>query len=59
MRGGHFHTDAVHLGITAVGVAVAFQVFRIVAAKMAGAQATPVANLGKAIGGFFSFPASG
>jgi hypothetical protein len=45
--------------VTAVGVAVAFQVFRIVAAKMAGAGSSSVSNVGKAIGGFFSFPASG
>jgi hypothetical protein len=53
---GHFHTDAVHLGITALGVAVAFQVIRILAGKIAGSDSGPVSNLGKAVGGFFSFP---
>jgi len=54
---GHFHSDAVHIGITAVGVAVAFQVFRILAGKLAGSDNSQVSNLGKAVGGLFSFPA--
>lgn len=55
---GHWHTDAVHIGITALGVAVAFQVFRILAGKLAGSDSAPVSNVGKAVGGLFSFPSS-
>ena len=55
---GHFHTDAVQLLITAVGVAVTFQVIRLVAGKLATSDANAVSNLGKAVGGVFSFPSS-
>jgi len=48
----------VHIGITAIGVAAAFWVYRIVAGKLASSDNSSVSNVGKAVGGFFSFPAS-
>ena len=55
---GHWHTDAIHIGITALGVAIAFQVFRLAAGKLATSDNATVSNVGKSVGAIFSFPSS-
>lgn len=57
MKVGHWHGDAVHVLYTALGVMIAFQVIRLAAGRLAESDSQGVANVGKAVGGLFSFPA--
>ena len=54
---GHWHAGADHLIVAAVGTMLVFQVVRLLAGRLASSDNTPVSNLGKSIGGLFSFPA--
>ncbi len=54
----HFHTDAVQLFITALGVAVVFHLARILAAQMVDSDRPLIATAGKGIAGVFTFGSS-
>jgi hypothetical protein len=53
----HFHTDAVQLAITALGVIVVMQLIRIVGTQMADSKTPLLATLGKGMGGLVTFSA--
>lgn len=55
----HYHTAFEVLLINALATAVLFHAFRMVAGKMAGSKWQPVAKVGEATGGAFTFGALG
>lgn len=53
----HFHTDAIQLGITALGVIVVMHLIRIAGAQLADSKTPALASLGKGMGGLVTFSA--
>lgn len=53
----HFHTDAVQIGITALGVILVFHLIRIAATHMVDSETPMVATLGKGMAGLVTFTA--
>jgi hypothetical protein len=51
----HFHTDAVQLLITALGVIAVMQLIRIGGAQLADSKSPLLANIGKGMGGLVTF----
>lgn len=47
----HFHTDAVQLGITALGVIVVFKMIAIAGGLLADSKTPILATVGKGLGG--------
>lgn len=54
----HFHTDAVQIVITALGVLVVFHLMRIAAAQMVDSKMPTIATLGKGMAGLVTFSGS-
>lgn len=53
----HFHTDAVQIFVTAMGVLIVFHLMRIAAAQMVDSDKPAIANIGKGVAGLVSFSA--
>lgn len=53
----HFHTDAVQLAITALGVIVVMQLIRFAGAQLADSKTPLLASVGKGLGGLVTFSA--
>lgn len=51
---GHFHLGVEHLALGAIGIAVMFHIFRILAGLIAKGPGV-VKTVGTSIGGFFTF----
>lgn len=53
----HFHTDAVQIGVTALGVLVLFHFVRALSAQMVDSKQPLIAALGKGAAGLVTFSA--